>query len=787
VKFHIARLPKLIAQRSSSAILGTIIIAMLWLGIAVKYFERARADLSEAERTNVNFGMVFEENVLRSLTELDTELVYLRRSVEARMATTDYATILRTTQIPNDLIVQLGVIDAHGIIRASSAGPQPTPPIDVSDREHVRVHMNSTEDKLFISKPVIGRASGHWSVQLTRRFNDGDGSFAGVLTASLNPQHFTTFYNKIDFGSVASIALIGNDGVVRSSGGSAAGRFALGQNLTGTALFQRMQHGGDGVFEYNDAHQDGAMLIALRKVHGYPLWVSVGVRKADALEASWASLQSNAIVGIILTIIVLAAMEKILRSEERTRQKAKQLNLTLEHMNQGIMLVTKDLRIPIINKKCGELLGLPAAYIEHPPRFDKLSSYQAGSGTQPFLPDLSAQSSNAEDKAPGEYSVFEHSRSDGAVIEVHSTPLPDGGFVRTFTDITKRRQAEAYIAQLASEDPLTGLPNRRLFRSTIEKLSAEEDGLTAAASGDFAVLFLDLDHFKLVNDTLGHRIGDMLLIEVAKRVQQLTQTGDLLARLGGDEFALVLPSFPSRDELGARASHLVEAIGQPYEIDGHRIRSTVSIGIAVGPHDGKNADDLLMAADLALYAVKTGGRANYRFYEPAMNEAMHERQEIEQDLREAIEQGGLHLEYQPIIDLRRNAVSGFEALARWQHPVRGAISPEVFIPIAEDGGLILPLGEWALREACTQAARWPQDLKIAVNLSPVQFSMPNLAEMIAQILAETGLQPRRLALEITEGLFISDIGKTLAILHRLKAIAVCIAKDDFSTRNSTHS
>ena len=301
------------------------------------------------------------------------------------------------------------------------------------------------------------------------------------------------------------------------------------------------------------------------------------------------------------------------------------------------------------------------------------------------------------------------------------------------------------------------------------------------------MLFLDLDRFKVINDTLGHRVGDMLLIEVAKRLQQSLQHGEVLARLGGDEFAIVMPSFTSRAALATTARNIVELIAQPYDIDGHRIRSTVSIGIAVGPKDGNSADDLLMAADLALYAVKTTGRGTYCFYEHSMNEELNDRRQIETDLREAIEQHRLYLEYQPIIDLRRNAIAGFEALARWDHPTLGVISPAVFVPIAEDSGLILPLGEWALREACTQAVQWPSNLRVAVNLSPVQFSLPNLAEVVVRVLAETGLEPHRLVLEITERLFISDTEKTLGVLHRLKAIGVGIAMDDFGTGYSSLS
>jgi diguanylate cyclase (GGDEF)-like protein len=781
VTLHIAHLPTLIARRSSTAILGTIIIAMLWVGIGVKYFERAHSDQGEAERTNENFAMVFEENVLRTLSELDSALLYMRENVEARKATTDYATILRTTQLPGDLIVQTGIIDSKGIIRASTAGPQPTPPIDVSDRDHYLVQLHSTEDHLFISKPVIGRASGQWSVQLSRRFTNSDGSFGGAVVVSLNPEHFTNFYDKIDFGSAATIAMIGSDGVVRASGGSAAGRFALGQDLTGTSLLQHFNDSRNSVFEFTDAQDPQTMVMALRKVRGYPLWATVGMRKGDILQPSLESLEWNALTGVLFTLIILAAMEQILRSEAGAKQKSEQLKLTLEHMNQGIMLVTKGHDIPVINKRCGELLELPADFIDHPLHLESFAPLQIGQSSNAFYADLATVPENGS-SAPGANAVFEHTRPDGTVIEVLRTPLPEGGFIQTFTDVTKRRQADAYIAKLASEDPLTGLPNRRIFRASIEKISGSQ-----TRSAEFAVLFLDLDRFKVINDTLGHRIGDMLLIEVANRLQRSLQHGEVLARLGGDEFAIVMPSFASRASLATSARNIVETIALPYDIDGHRIRTTVSIGIAVGPKDGINADDLLMAADLALYAVKTTGRGTYCFYEHSMNEELNDRRQIETDLREAIEQHRLHLAYQPVIDLRRNAISGFEALARWDHPTLGVISPAVFIPIAEDSGLILQLGEWALRDACTQAAHWPNNLKVAVNLSPVQFSLPNLAEVVVRVLAETGLEPHRLVLEITERLFISDTEKTLGVLHRLKSIGVGIAMDDFGTGYSSLS
>jgi predicted signal transduction protein with EAL and GGDEF domain len=274
---------------------------------------------------------------------------------------------------------------------------------------------------------------------------------------------------------------------------------------------------------------------------------------------------------------------------------------------------------------------------------------------------------------------------------------------------------------------------------------------------------------------------------VAKRLEWSLGSNSVLARLGGDEFAVIVPTFVSRAALEGSALRLAKAISEPYELDGHRVCTNVSIGIAVGPGDGESVDDLLMAADLALYAVKASGRGTYRFYDKSMNEELSDRRHIEMDLREAVARNELSLHYQPIIDLQRNVVTGFEALARWSHPVRGMIPPGVFITVAEDTGLILQLGEWALVEACRRASGWPNHLRVAVNLSPVQFSAPNLYDTIAGILSTSGLAPDRLELEITERVFMENSDRTLAILFQLKSLGVRIAMDDFGTGYSSLS
>jgi hypothetical protein len=489
---HVLKLPKLIAERRSSAIFGTVIIAMLWAGVFLKYSEDVQADRKEAERSNRNFAMVFEENVLRSIGEIDKALLYLRRSIETRRASTDYTTIVNTTDVLSEIIVQVAIIDSGGILRASNVGRQPTPPLDLSDREHYRVHVNSADDLLFMSKPVVGRASGHWSVQFSRRFSNPDKSFAGVVVASLNPRHLTKFYDKIDFGMPASISLIGSDGVVRSSGGKAGG-FVLGQDLAGSVSLAHMGAGSSpSTFEDSEAGGAEPRLTTIRKVKGQQLWVSVSTHESEIYKSSWTDFQVHGLAALSLTLVILMA----------------------KNMSQGIMLVTPDLQIPIINSRCGELLGLPPEYIEHPPRFDQLLEFQRRSGEARAPDDVrDHELATPNAGATSKFSISEQSMPNGTIIEVRSGRLPDGGLVQTFTDVTKRREAEAHVARLASEDPLTGLPNRRVFRSTLDQMCDRSERATAGAEAEaeFAVLFLDLDRFKVVNDTLGHRVGDLLL------------------------------------------------------------------------------------------------------------------------------------------------------------------------------------------------------------------------------------------------------------------------------------
>jgi diguanylate cyclase (GGDEF)-like protein len=371
---------------------------------------------------------------------------------------------------------------------------------------------------------------------------------------------------------------------------------------------------------------------------------------------------------------------------------------------------------------------------------------------------------------------------DGRAISILNKPLAGGGWLATHEDVTERRRAEERIAHMAGHDALTDLPNRVLLR---ERLDHE---LKRVKRGEnLAVLCLDLDHFKSVNDTLGHPIGDELLKLVADRLRGCTREPDTIARLGGDEFAIIMTQMHQPGDAAALSRRIRESIIKPYQVDGHQIISDISIGISIAPIDGIEPDQLLKNADMALYGAKGDGRGMYRFFEQEMDKRMKERRGLEMDLRQALNNGEFELHYQPLVNLQTNEITAFEALLRWNHPARGLISPADFVPIAEETGLIVSIGEWVLRKACKETINWPQQVKVAVNLSPAQLKSKNLLAIVMSALDDSGMRPERLQLEITETMLMQNTFATLGMLHQLRKLGVQIAMDDFGTGYSSLS
>ncbi|OAS25504.1 diguanylate cyclase [Methylobacterium platani] len=372
---------------------------------------------------------------------------------------------------------------------------------------------------------------------------------------------------------------------------------------------------------------------------------------------------------------------------------------------------------------------------------------------------------------------------DGHRVQVEMHSVPGEGVALVLEDVSARRAAESRAHDLARLDPLTGLPNRLKLR---EHLDAALARLEHNAEG-CAVLLVDLDRFKPVNDTLGHPVGDALLQKVADRLRAMVRAGDTVARIGGDEFVVLQAGVSTPGEAQALARRVVDLVGRTYMIEGQLLSIGASVGVALAPADGQDADRLLKNADLALYRAKLDGRSTFRFFEPAMDARMQARRRLELDMRQALARREFELHYQPQLNLADERLVGCEALIRWRHPERGLVSPLDFIPLAEEIGLIVPIGEWVIRQACRDAAGWPQPLAVAVNVSPAQFKSDRLVETIVSALANTGLPAARLEIEITEGVLLQDNEKTLHTLHRLRDLGVRVSMDDFGTGYSSLS
>ncbi len=445
----------------------------------------------------------------------------------------------------------------------------------------------------------------------------------------------------------------------------------------------------------------------------------------------------------------------------------------LSNMSQGLCMFDENRRLLVCNDRYAEMYGLKPEFTRPGTPLRAILEQRVLVGSSPKGAEDYVESRLSAVRQEAWYAVDE--LKNGRIIAITHNILPGGGSVSTHEDITDRRKAEAQIAYMAHHDVLTGLPNRVRFREQMDMALGR-----LPRGGSFAVLCLDLDNFKSVNDTLGHPVGDALLTEVGTRLQRCVRQDDSIARLGGDEFAVIqAASNPRRAE--ALARRIVNELSGPYEVAGHRVVSGASVGVALAPHDGTDADQLLRNADMALYRAKADGRSTFRFFELAMDAAAQARRNMEMDLRHALQAGEFELYYQPLFDARVGCLTGVEALLRWHHPRRGLVPPDEFIPVAEEIGLITPIGKWVLNEACREVASWEGDLKLAVNLSSDQFRNGDVVDSVLTALGASGLPPRRLELEITETLLLQNDATTLATLHQLKQLGVGISMDDFGT------
>ncbi|MGI4809000.1 MAG: bifunctional diguanylate cyclase/phosphodiesterase [Janthinobacterium lividum] len=715
----------------------------------------------EALRTASSIAGAAEQGMSRTIEAMDQRLRFARKLYERDPEGFSLRFIAEGSGFTDSVMMQLAFIDAKGMLRQTNLGPT-LGVVNLSDRQHFRVQADRADDFLFISTPVIGRVSQRWSVQLTRKVSNPDGSMAGVLVGSLDPYWLTQFQDMLDVSG--GLLLVGDDGVIRAA---APDQDLIGAHIEGMLLTRAVngsEHGSFILSKLNGGSLQTAAkgdIIGFRRLRNYALTIIVRLDPGPIFEPFQNTRKAVMAAGAVLTLLILATGGLLARNRLRVITSQTSLRNAIENVDQGIVMLDADGRFSICNRRFTDLLMLP-----NPDTMPSADLWDRLWGKYPVQP-----------------GVHEEVAAAGGLLEVRTHLVKSGGFVRTYTDITDRRQAETRIMQLAQYDALTGLANRRTIETTVlEELEQARQHGTA-----MAVLCMDLDRFKLVNDTLGHAAGDELLRQTGHRLAHALGNHGVVGRMGGDEFVAVQTKLSETLEAEEVAKRIASAFDTPFLLDGRETIVGVSIGIAVFSGGVQSAADLLRNADIALYSAKKLGRGGFQLFEASMEAAMRARSELEQDLAQAVVAERLTLYYQPIYNQDATAITSYEALLRWHHPKHGWIPPSIFIPIAEESRVILPLGRWALTNACKAAALWDRPHGIAVNLSPVQVLDGSLFGLVAEALSEAGLDPGRLTLEVTEGVLMRDVTAARSALENLKAQGVRLALDDFGTGYSSLS
>ncbi|MGX7742828.1 bifunctional diguanylate cyclase/phosphodiesterase [Rhodopseudomonas parapalustris] len=620
----------------------------------------------------------------------------------------------------------------------------------------------------FVRDPVLGGRT----LTLVKRLRGPTKQTSGILARTIPNAWYEKLASSLVLGRDAAIAMFTSDGVLVTRWPSFSS--AVGENFRQSDL--KPLFGRTGVSQRIVSPFDGSERIAAaRTLSKQPIVIVVSRSVDGVLAAWWRELWVILSVALATALTVAGVLfqlgRNIIRHQTDLRQR---YSIAVDNMAQGLSLFDASGRLLLHNRRYLEIYRLPADAVKPGLTGAEIVALLKQAGHDQHLMEEYRRfaAKNARHR-----SSFEAEFVDGRTILIMREPIQGGGWVMTHEEITERKRADSRIHHLAHYDDLTGLPNRSSFRAHLGA------ALDAIEPGDpLALLYIDIDEFKIVNDTLGHPVGDQLLKSIADRLLRCVGPNDYVARLGGDEFAVVTTDAGAVRELVATLQH---ALRETFDCAGHMISPDASIGIALAPDHAGEVDELIAKADLALYAAKSEGRHTYRFFMPEMDVKAKARHELATELRRALAERSFQLHFQPLVDLNSGAVAGCEALLRWQHPVRGFVSPAEFIPLAEDIGLIEELGEWVLDQACGVAVGWPATMTVAVNVSPIQFRRSTFPLKVAATLARTGLPAHRLELEITEALLLQDTESTLAILNQLRSLGVKIALDDFGTGYSS--
>ena len=770
---------------------GAFLIAAITIGTTIMAGNFRERALNSSERELENTVLLLARHFDQQLEDFEVIqkdlIAYMRSSgissredYKRRMSGQDIHLMLKAKLGALSYVGGVNIFDADGVLINASAS-WPVPEVRVADRSYFKVFKSDPRSPDMLIEPVYSRITGFWTTVIARRMTGPNGEFLGAVGRGIEPANFEKFFASLALGEGAAISMYHRDGTLLARYPHVDAM--IGQSFKAGPVHQQVLSKSDhGTVRIVSPIDGQNRLASARTLRNFPISVVATTTVASAL-ADWQEQIRFLIAVAGLSVLAISTLLFLVvrRLSQQHQLEKHRLDTAINNMTQGLLMFDSSHRLVVANQRYIEMFGVSTEVVKPGCTIHDLLNHRREIGS--FKGDVDEYCATLFRKlAQGKIFQTIMETANGGSIQVSYRPLQRGGWVTTLEDITERRRVEDRITHLAHYDALTDLPNRALFH---EQLKRE---LARIAPGEqLAVLYIDIDEFKSVNDTLGHLIGDELLKSVAVSLGRCVRDTDFVARLGGDEFAIVQTGVRTADEVTGLVTRVLDTIREPYECLGHQVTTDASIGIALAPQHGTDLDQILKNADLAMYAAKSAGRRTYRFFEPEMDARVRARRMLEMDLRQAISDGAFEVHYQPCVNLRDNKITGCEALLRWRHSERGMISPAEFIPIAEETGLINQLGEWVLTTACAEATTWPDHIKLAVNVSPVQFKSGTLALKIVAALAASGLPASRLELEITEAVLIRDDEAALAILHQLRAIGVGIALDDFGTGYSSLS
>jgi diguanylate cyclase (GGDEF)-like protein/PAS domain S-box-containing protein len=652
---------------------------------------------------------------------------------------------------------------------------------------------------LLVSRPIVDRENGRSQLMLARRINYLDGTFAGIVYANTGSVHFMEKFSALDVGNKGVVTLFNDDFTILARHSIPAGlNQAVGARISSSVLQEAVAAGTGNATLRSVSSIDGVeRVLSYRQISDTPLNLLVGVSTETYLER-WKN--ESAIASVIFFVLLSFSLSILmywgLRKQMLVTKKIEQANRAIDaekEMNRIIVhssplaIYTRDKNglVTAWNQACERMFGWTDDEVIGKP----LPTVPAGKEdeSEEFRRQILERDRTIQTEV-------QRRRKDGSLVDLIVTmaALRNAagdieGYLAIAADITERKAAEKRVEFLAHHDVLTELPNRLLVQDRFRQAAAYAD----RESKKVALVFFDLDQFKAINDSLGHSIGDALLIEIASRLKSVVRSIDTISRQGGDEFLIVLSNLADADLIPAILAKYKNKLQEPFYIDGNELPISMSIGVAMYPDDGIDFDTLLKKADMAMYRAKDAGRNTYRFFDEQMNVEAMDHLLVRNGLRRALERGEFMLHYEPQISLATGKIVGTEALIRWQHPEQGLVHPAKFIHIAEESGLIVPIGEWVLNEACRQAMTWKthglENLTMAVNLSVMQFRRGDLEKTVIQALEESGMEPSCLELELTESVLIHDVENVLGSMQELKALGVKLSIDDFGTGYSSLS